>query len=297
MVLQANELLSESPRDEPRELTGTSAGRVLIADDEESFRESTAELLRDEGYDCLCAADADSTLDILRQTEVDAVIADIRMPGNSELEVMSEIRAVGCEAPIILVTGFPTVGSAVKSVNFGVTGYLVKPFELEELTDLLHRSVECGRGIRTLRSAASKLNHLASDASGVGNRNLCGMGRDPAESRQIALDVAVETVIELLLDLKSAASRNERSRGGELVSSRHSREDTGLDALPGVGTLTPREREVLCQLVGGDRVASIARELHITPSTVRNHLKAIFRKLEVGSQVELLDRVKAAQRS
>jgi DNA-binding CsgD family transcriptional regulator len=66
-------------------------------------------------------------------------------------------------------------------------------------------------------------------------------------------------------------------------------------SLPGMMSLTPREREVLVQLVAGDRVASIARELEISQNTVRNHLKSIFRKLSVRSQVELLDRLKAAR--
>ncbi len=57
--------------------------------------------------------------------------------------------------------------------------------------------------------------------------------------------------------------------------------------------LSPRELEVLVQIVGGDRVPTIAKSLHISPHTVRNHLKAIYRKLGVGSQAELLERVRS----
>ena len=57
--------------------------------------------------------------------------------------------------------------------------------------------------------------------------------------------------------------------------------------------LSVREREVLALLVAGDRVPSIAQSLHISPHTVRNHLKSVFRKLDVGSQSELIQRIRA----
>ena len=53
--------------------------------------------------------------------------------------------------------------------------------------------------------------------------------------------------------------------------------------------LTPREREVVRQIAVGDRVSTIATKLVVAPATVRNHLKAIFRKLEVRSQTELME--------
>ena len=54
-----------------------------------------------------------------------------------------------------------------------------------------------------------------------------------------------------------------------------------------------REKEVLTRLVDGDRVPAISKRLHISPHTVRNHLKAIYRKLDVGTQSDLIERVRA----
>ncbi len=59
--------------------------------------------------------------------------------------------------------------------------------------------------------------------------------------------------------------------------------------------LSVREREVLALLMAGERVPAIAKELHISPHTVRNHLKSVFRKLDVGSQSELIQRVRALE--
>ena len=62
---------------------------------------------------------------------------------------------------------------------------------------------------------------------------------------------------------------------------------------PDLEELSPREQEVLVQLVGGERVPAIAKKLHISPHTVRNHLKAVYRKLGVGSQSELIELVRS----
>jgi DNA-binding CsgD family transcriptional regulator len=69
----------------------------------------------------------------------------------------------------------------------------------------------------------------------------------------------------------------------------------GWAPLPAIDTLTRREKDVLQLLLDGRRVSSIARTLYLSPQTVRNHLKAIFRKLGAHSQAELLDNLRAAQ--
>jgi DNA-binding CsgD family transcriptional regulator len=69
----------------------------------------------------------------------------------------------------------------------------------------------------------------------------------------------------------------------------------GWGPLPAIDTLTKREKDVLQLLLDGRRVSSIARTLYLSPQTVRNHLKAIFRKLGAHSQAELLDNLRAAQ--
>lgn len=66
-----------------------------------------------------------------------------------------------------------------------------------------------------------------------------------------------------------------------------------LEQLPGAGLLSGREREVLELVAEGYRVSTIARELFVSPSTIRNHLSSIFRKLGVGSQAELLERLRS----
>ena len=87
-----------------------SLGSVLIADDEETFRESTSRLLRREGFECQCVEDTNETVKSLRHDRFDLLIADIRMPHNPDLRVVREARELDRHLPIILVTGVSVGG-------------------------------------------------------------------------------------------------------------------------------------------------------------------------------------------
>lgn len=110
------------------------AGRVLIVDDEVTFLESTADLLRREGYRCHTERDSTSAEAEFQRRRYDLVIADIRMPGNSGLEFVRRLAQADERVPVILVTGYPSLNSAVESVGLPVVAYLVKPFEFGELS-------------------------------------------------------------------------------------------------------------------------------------------------------------------
>lgn len=116
-------------------------GNILIADDETTFLESTADLLRLEGYRCVCAGDAHQALERLRQERFDLLIADIRMPGNHDLALVKEIARQGESLAIILATGYPNVHSAIDAVNLSVSAYLVKPFDCDELFDHVDKAI------------------------------------------------------------------------------------------------------------------------------------------------------------
>jgi DNA-binding response OmpR family regulator len=111
------------------------APRILIADDEPTFLESTAELLRNEGYECTAVTDASQATEAIGRVAYDAVIADINMAGNYELELVTELTRSARGVPVILVTGYPSVQTAVAAIQLPVLAYLMKPFDFD---DLLH---------------------------------------------------------------------------------------------------------------------------------------------------------------
>lgn len=108
------------------------APRILLADDEETFRRSTARLFEQEGYQCDCAQDSAEANRLLTK-EHDVLISDIRMPGNMQFEFLRNIRMRFPMLPIVLVTGYPSVQTAVESLRLSFTDYLLKPVDWPEL--------------------------------------------------------------------------------------------------------------------------------------------------------------------
>lgn len=212
----------------------SAPARILLADDEETFRSSVAVLLRREGYLCDMASQGTEAVEMLGQAQYDLLITDLRMPGNTDLELL---RAATSSAllPVIVVTAYPSVPTAVEALRCSVVDYLVKPFDFEELLRAVRRALETRKAARMLESLRGAL----SDGG---------------------------TVVQIAR--RAAASTN----------------GSAADAL------TPREREIVSALSAGQRVGAIAGRLGVSEHTVRNHLKAVYRKLDVHSQVELLSR-------
>jgi len=121
-------------------------GRILIADDEEVFLESTADLLRREGYECDCAIDSRTVLEKVKTTNYDLLIADINMPGNQELELIKELPRIGERMPVILATGNPVFHSEFQSIEHPVIAYMFKPVEFGKLLAQVKISIENFRG-------------------------------------------------------------------------------------------------------------------------------------------------------
>ena len=115
-------------------------GRILIADGETAFLESTCDLLKRQGFACDSAMDAAGATDQLRRNRYDVMISGIEMPGNFKLELVDTAREIAQGMPIILITGSPSLQSAIGSIGSPVCTYLVKPIEFEKL---LLRTQEC----------------------------------------------------------------------------------------------------------------------------------------------------------
>jgi ActR/RegA family two-component response regulator len=132
-------------------------GKVLIADDEEIFCLSTADLLRREGYKCDCVPDANAGIIKLRSNEYDVLIADIRMPGNPNLEFIKALPRLSAGLSAILVTGYPSQNTAIEAVGLPVVAYMVKPIDLNQLTENVSRAVATTRLYRAVLNSKKQL--------------------------------------------------------------------------------------------------------------------------------------------
>jgi two-component system, NtrC family, response regulator HydG len=101
--------------------------RILIIDDDRAFRVGTGALLTDDGYAVEAAPGGDEGLERLRGGDFDMVLLDLRMEGRSGISVLEEIRGSGNDVPVLMLTGFATVDSAVAALKLGADDYLTKP--------------------------------------------------------------------------------------------------------------------------------------------------------------------------
>jgi two-component system NtrC family response regulator/two-component system response regulator HydG len=114
-------------------------GRILIADDEETARNSLGQILTDDGYQTYLAADGKEALRLVAQEAPDILLTDLRMPGMDGQEVLSRIRQGYPEVAVVVMTAHGTIRSAVRALRDGAEDYLTKPIDVEELEHLLER--------------------------------------------------------------------------------------------------------------------------------------------------------------
>ncbi|HMB54698.1 MAG TPA: sigma-54 dependent transcriptional regulator, partial [Thermoanaerobaculia bacterium] len=122
-------------------MNARSKGTVLLVDDEAYVRDSLATLLERRGFAVRVAASADRALADGAADGADAVIADLKMPGLSGLELLRELQARDAAQPVILLTGHGTVASAVECMRAGAFDYLLKPADPDELEMVLERAL------------------------------------------------------------------------------------------------------------------------------------------------------------
>jgi DNA-binding NtrC family response regulator len=115
---------------------------ILIADDEPLYQQTTAELLRQAGFDCHCAGDANEAMAYLADHSVDLILSDLNMPGNMQLELLHSSRKQLPQTPLIVVTGAPSLPSAIESLRLGIADYLLKPVKFQELLASVRRALQ-----------------------------------------------------------------------------------------------------------------------------------------------------------
>jgi two-component system NtrC family response regulator len=115
---------------------------VLVVDDEEAQRKVLGGFLRKKGFEVITAGSADEALESASARTVDLVLTDLRMPGGGGLDLLRGLRGLNPEIPVIVMTAYGTVASAVEAMKRGAADYLGKPVDLDELELLVARTLE-----------------------------------------------------------------------------------------------------------------------------------------------------------
>ena len=115
---------------------------ILIVDDDAQLRRSFSKLLSEQGYTVELAATGEQCLERVRQEGVDLVIQDIRLPGMDGLETLRRLRDIDSEIQVIVMTAYGTMDTAVEATRLGAYDYILKPFDIPTMFELIEKALE-----------------------------------------------------------------------------------------------------------------------------------------------------------
>jgi DNA-binding NtrC family response regulator len=134
-----------------------SKASVLVIDDEEIIREALEALLGAEGYGVTTAATAAEGIEALGRTRVDAVLLDLMLPDRSGLDVLDDIRRFDDDLPVVMITAYGTIESAIAATKQGAFHYFAKPFKNDEVVAVVRNAVERRRLVGENRALRDQL--------------------------------------------------------------------------------------------------------------------------------------------
>src|SRR5579859_4116415 len=136
---------------------------ILIVDDEPYLPHQFARFLRKHGYEVCAVPDGESGLQELQRRTIDLVLLDVRLPKFSGLEVLTALRKTEQDIPVVMLTAFGDVQTAVDAMKLGATDFLLKGFDLDGLLLVVQRALETSamsRELRQLRKERSDNYHF-----------------------------------------------------------------------------------------------------------------------------------------
>src|ERR1035437_10195992 len=132
---------------------------ILIVEDEAKMRRLLELNLGEDGFTTLSAGDAESGLKLLRENSVDLVVTDLKLPGMNGLEFLQTIKRQNAAIPVVVMTAFGSVETAVEAMKTGASDYVLKPFSLNEMRMVIHKELvvhKLREENRSLREALGK---------------------------------------------------------------------------------------------------------------------------------------------
>jgi DNA-binding NtrC family response regulator len=169
----------------------TEQRSVLVVDDDAAMREMLTSLLAEAGIRAQTAKTAEDAMEALRNAEFDAVLSDIRMPGKSGYDLIGELRELRPETPVILMTAFGSLDSAVEALRAGAYDYITKPFKRPAVLASLERAFERRELERENRRLRRAVDHTTSFGDLIGTsppmRDIFALIRKVADSQASVL--------------------------------------------------------------------------------------------------------------
>ncbi|HUT85333.1 MAG TPA: response regulator [Elusimicrobiales bacterium] len=127
-------------------------GKLLIVDDEEHILKMLSEFFKTEGVEVVTAGDGETALKYLKSNNVDLMISDIMMPRLSGVKLFYEVRKIDPFLQFIVITGYPSIQNIVEMLEAGVNDFIVKPFSLKDLREVVDQAFARVERWRKLRN-------------------------------------------------------------------------------------------------------------------------------------------------
>lgn len=122
---------------------------ILVIDDDDQLRKSFCKLLKEEKYAVISAASGEAGIEIVKENALDLVILDMRLPGINGMETFKQIKKNDSKLPVIIVTAYGTTQIAIEATKMGAYDYVLKPFDVPEMLNLIELAIEAGYFMRS----------------------------------------------------------------------------------------------------------------------------------------------------
>ncbi len=178
-----------------------NAAKILLIDDDAGIVDTLSRVLSDEGYEVTVEKRGDDGLARAHQDPFNVVVTDLKLPGLDGLELVRQLHAARPRLPIILITAFGTTQTAIEATKFGAYDYLLKPFDIPALLDLIHRAVNSNR--------------LMSEPVTLGE---AGAARDAIVGQSAAMQSIYKEIGRIAAKPVNVLIRGETGTGKELIA-------------------------------------------------------------------------------
>ena len=269
-------------------------GQILIADNDGELLRKTAAQLRQEGYTCVCALDVPTAVTLLQGSYYDLLISDVQLVESLLSDLLENPAHAGDRLPILLLTTPSRIRRRAYPLHLPVVASLIKPFVFSDLLMEIQRILKDpplpslpARSLPYIQNHRAEMETVVPSAPNV--LGLEALIPDLLKNLSGAIEIIKEST-EMLVSRMSPSSSVETASSPQKSNNvdKFDFKTWSPSLQEALEQLSPREQEILQHLYARHRVSTIAQMLYLSPHTVRNHLKSIYRKLRVKSQIDLV---------
>lgn len=146
---------------------------ILVIDDEPDMLENCERIIKRLGYNCITCNDSEKAIKLLESEQPDLILTDLKMPKKDGLAVIQEVKAINSELPVIVITGYGSVESAVKAMKAGAFDFIAKPFSIDHFRITVERALgqiqlkEENRNLKTQLQEAYQFNNIIGSSPAI----------------------------------------------------------------------------------------------------------------------------------